>query len=68
MEGTWKRPVNKDLWEQTEVFMRKTMEDETFGWWSLDGAWPGAIDEFVGYVQAKRGKGGPGGAEAMEIE
>ncbi|EDN09389.1 predicted protein [Histoplasma mississippiense (nom. inval.)] len=48
VEESWKRPVNKDLWEQVEVFMRKTKEDETFDWWSEDGAWPGAIDEFVG--------------------
>jgi len=60
--------VNKDLWEQAELFMRKTMEDESLGWWSMDGAWPGAIDDFVGYVQVKRGKGGASGAEAMEIE
>ncbi|RWQ94660.1 Cullin binding-domain-containing protein [Paecilomyces variotii] len=64
MEGKVKRPVNKDLWEQVEVFMRKTTEDENFGWWSADGAWPGALDEFVAYVQAKRGKG----SEAMEVE
>ncbi|PGH15435.1 hypothetical protein AJ79_02411 [Helicocarpus griseus UAMH5409] len=64
VEGNWKRPVNKDLWEQVEVFMRKTREDEAFSWWSEDGAWPGAIDEFVGFVQAKRG----GKSEAMEVE
>jgi DCN1-like protein 1/2 len=68
MEEKWKRPVNKDLWEQTELFMRKTMEDDSLGWWSLDGAWPGAIDDFVIYVQGKRGKGSAGGAEAMEVE
>jgi hypothetical protein len=34
--------VNKDLWEQVEVFMRKSLEDEEMGWWSPDGAWPGA--------------------------
>jgi DCN1-like protein 1/2 len=54
LEGRGKKPINKDLWEQVEVFMRKTVEDETFGWWSVDGAWPGALDDFVGYVQAKR--------------
>lgn len=68
MEDKWKRPVNKDLWEQAELFMRKTTEDESLRWWSMDGAWPGAIDDFVGYVQVKRGKGSAGGTEAMEIE
>ncbi|KAJ5690659.1 DUF298 domain protein [Penicillium macrosclerotiorum] len=61
LEGRGKKPVNKDLWEQTEVFMRKTREDEQFGWWSADGAWPGALDDFVAFVQAKRGN-------EMEVE
>ncbi|KAI9930479.1 Scaffold-type E3 ligase [Aspergillus wentii] len=64
LEGRGKRPVNKDLWEQVEVFMRKTQEDEEFSWWSADGAWPGALDDFVGWVQEKRGKN----PEAMEVE
>ncbi|KAJ5313474.1 uncharacterized protein N7443_000358 [Penicillium atrosanguineum] len=57
LEGRGKKPVNKDLWEQVEVFMRKSLEDEEFGWWSPDGAWPGALDEFVDYVKERRGKG-----------
>jgi DCN1-like protein 1/2 len=57
LESRGKKPVNKDLWEQVEVFMRKTREDEAFGWWSVDGAWPGALDEFVAFVQGKRGEG-----------
>ncbi|KAL2221981.1 Cullin binding-domain-containing protein [Thermoascus aurantiacus ATCC 26904] len=64
LEGRGKKPVNKDLWEQVEVFMRKTHEDENFGWWSADGAWPGALDDFVVWVQGKRGNRG----EAMEVE
>lgn len=63
LEGRGKKPVNKDLWEQTEVFMRKTLEDENFGWWSPDGAWPGTLDDFVGYVKEKRGQG-----SEMEVE
>lgn len=70
LEERGKRPVNKDLWEQVEVFMRKTLEDEDFAWWSPDGAWPGALDEFVGWVRERRSKCGGGGsnAEAMEVE
>ncbi|CAG7923310.1 unnamed protein product [Penicillium olsonii] len=63
LEGRGKKPVNKDLWEQVEVFMRKSLEDEEMKWWSPDGAWPGALDDFVAYVQAKRGKG-----SEMEVE
>jgi DCN1-like protein 1/2 len=62
LEGRGKRPVNKDLWQQVEVFMRKSREDEDFGWWSEDGAWPGALDDFVAWVREKRGGG------AMEVE
>ncbi|KAE8320533.1 Cullin binding-domain-containing protein [Aspergillus sergii] len=61
MEERGKKPVNKDLWEQVEVFMRKTLDDERFGWWSADGAWPGALDDFVVWVQKKRG-------DNMEVE
>lgn len=57
LEERGRKPVNKDLWEQVEVFMRKTREDEGFGWWSEDGAWPGALDEFVEWVGKKRGEG-----------
>jgi DCN1-like protein 1/2 len=57
LEERGKKPVNKDLWNQVEVFMRKSHEDEEMGWWSPDGAWPGALDDFVAYVQTKRGKG-----------
>ncbi|KAL1987399.1 hypothetical protein VTN96DRAFT_4115 [Rasamsonia emersonii] len=67
LEGRGKKPVNKDLWEQTEVFMRKTKEDENFGWWSPDGAWPGTLDDFVGFVQQVKRGGKPAG-EAMEVE
>lgn len=53
-----KKGVSKDMWEQTAVFAGKSLEDETMGWWSEDGAWPGCLDEFVGFVREKRGDGG----------
>lgn len=62
LEERGKRPVNKDLWEQVEVFMRKTHEDESFSWWSPDGAWPGTLDDFVGWVQSRRKQ------DEMEVE
>ena len=44
------------MWEQTGKFALKTLEPggETMSWWSEDGAWPGVIDGFVGYVHEKR--------------
>ncbi|KAL9606660.1 MAG: hypothetical protein Q9179_000182 [Wetmoreana sp. 5 TL-2023] len=63
----WKKGVSKDMWVQTGVFVGKSLEDEGMGWWSEDGAWPGVLDEFVGFVRGKRGvDGGDGEAEEME--
>ena len=47
--------------------MRKTQEDENFGWWSADGAWPGAIDDFITWVRERR-DASSATAEAMEVE
>lgn len=68
LESRNTRVVNKDLWEQTEVFLRKSLEDESFSWWSADGAWPGALDDFVAYVQQDKRGGKASGGEAMEVE
>lgn len=50
------RPVNKDLWNQVAALVEKTREPggEKMDWWSEDGAWPTAVDEFVAYVRQKR--------------
>jgi len=55
LKANWTRSVNKDMWNQTFEFFQKTMQDETLGFWSEDGAWPGVIDDFVAYVKVKRG-------------
>jgi len=70
LDSRGKRPVNKDLWEQTEVFMRRTKEDESLSWWSPDGAWPGTLDDFVAWVKEKRGDDNKvtKETEAMEVE
>ena len=49
----WTRSVNKDMWNQTLEFANKTIDDETLGFWSPDGAWPGVIDDFVAWFRAK---------------
>ncbi|KAJ5918636.1 DUF298 domain protein [Penicillium verhagenii] len=54
------RAINKDLWQQLEVFLRKAIEDEKLSFWSVDEAWPAIIDEFVAFVQEKRAKTPPG--------
>lgn len=51
-----KRPVNKDLWSQVNALVVKTKESggESLDWWSEDGAWPTAVDDFVAFVKEKR--------------
>lgn len=58
------------MWEQTGVFVQKSLEDESMGWWSEDGAWPSCLDEFVAFVRGRRGTDGEGGDEegdSMEL-
>lgn len=51
-----KRPVNKDLWNMMGEFVTRTKEPgaESLEWWSEEGAWPMAVDDFVKYVREKR--------------
>lgn len=66
---TVRRPVNKDLWEQTGELVGKTMEKgRDLSWWSEDGSWPIAIDEFVEWVKQKIPSDGSTGGSAMEVE
>lgn len=56
-ETRYKRPTNKDLWNMVGELVIKTQEPggENMDWWSEDGAWPMAVDEFVTFVKEKRG-------------
>lgn len=68
LQGKWKKAISKDVWEQTEVFVVKSLEDEGMGWWSEEGAWPSCLDEFVGFVRERRGNGtGREDGEEMEL-
>ena len=60
----WTRSVNRDMWNMTLEFAMKSMEDETLGFWSEDGAWPSVIDEFVAWCRER----GVGKGEGMEVE
>ena len=59
-----KRPVNKDLWNMVGELVVKTTEPggDTLTWWTEDGAWPMAIDEFVAHIKKK----GAGSADKMD--
>ncbi|KIW64527.1 hypothetical protein PV04_09454 [Phialophora macrospora] len=58
-ESQSKRPVNKDLWNMVGELVMRTKEPggESFDWWSEDGAWPMAIDEYVGFMKKRSGDG-----------
>ena len=53
---TVNRPVNKDLWNMVGELVMKTKEPngERLEWWTEDGAWPMAIDDFVAHVKDKQ--------------
>ncbi|KIW33472.1 hypothetical protein, variant 2 [Cladophialophora immunda] len=55
-ESQSKRPVNKDLWNMVGELVMKTKEPggESLSWWTEDGAWPMAIDDFVNFIKEKR--------------
>jgi len=65
LQASWKKSVNKDMWNMTLEFFCKTIQDEEMSFWSEDGAWPGVIDDFVGYVKEKRVSPG---ADKMETD
>ncbi|KAI4868445.1 DUF298-domain-containing protein [Hypoxylon rubiginosum] len=53
LRGNWTRSVSRDMWNQTFEFAVKSREDESLGFWSEDGAWPGVVDEFVAWYRRK---------------
>ena len=55
-ESHSKRPVNKDLWNMVGELVLKTKEPdgESLDWWTEDGAWPMAVDDFIIFVKEKR--------------
>ena len=57
LEAKWNKSVSKDMWDQTGLFVTKSLDDESMSWWSEEGSWPGVIDEFVAYVRCKREDG-----------
>ncbi|KAK3937982.1 DUF298-domain-containing protein [Diplogelasinospora grovesii] len=67
LEEKWGRGVNKDMWNQTLEFANRTLEDETLGFWSEDGAWPGVIDDFVLWCR-EHGIGGSKSTDGMEVD
>ena len=58
LQEHWKKTVNRDMWNMTYEFYKRTKEDESMSWWDEHGAWPGVLDDFVRYVNERREKEG----------
>ncbi len=67
-ETQGKRPVNKDLWNMVGELVQKTKEPggESLEWWTEDGAWPMAVDDFVAWVKDRRRV--DGGGDQMDTD
>ena len=56
LTSSWKKSVNKDMWNETLKFAQLTLADEALGFWNEESSWPSVIDEFVHWVKnEKRG-------------
>lgn len=66
LTSSWKKSVNKDMWNETLKFAQLTLTDEAMDFWNEESSWPSVIDEFVEWV--KNEKRGGGKEEPMEDE
>jgi DCN1-like protein 1/2 len=56
LNSSWKKSVNKDMWNETLKFAQLSLEDESMSFWNEESSWPSVIDEFVEFVKKdKRG-------------
>lgn len=55
LSSSWKKSVNKDMWNETLKFAQLTLQDEKMSFWNEESSWPSVIDEFVEWVREKRG-------------
>jgi DCN1-like protein 1/2 len=53
---SFKKSVNKDMWNETLKFAKLTLKDEAMTFWTEESSWPSVIDDFVAWVKnEKRG-------------
>ncbi|CAO2655390.1 Nn.00g104540.m01.CDS01 [Neocucurbitaria sp. VM-36] len=64
LTSSWKKSVNKDMWNETLKFAQLTLSDEAMSFWNEESSWPSVIDEFVEWV--KNEKRGGSKEEVME--
>jgi hypothetical protein len=66
LNTSWKKSVNKDMWNETLKFAQLTLSDESLGFWNEEASWPSVIDDFVEWV--KKEKRGDTQEEVMDEE
>jgi DCN1-like protein 1/2 len=59
----WSKAINRDQWNQTFEFHRRTLEDPSLAWWNKSDAWPLMLDGFAIYVHEKWGTLPAGGVK-----
>jgi DCN1-like protein 1/2 len=66
LNSSWKKSVNKDMWNETLKFAQLTLTDESLSFWTEESSWPSVIDDFVDWVKKEKRGGVP--EEPMEEE
>ncbi|KAL1654209.1 Scaffold-type E3 ligase [Didymella pomorum] len=66
LEVSWKKSVNKDMWNETLKFAQLTLEDEAISFWNEESSWPSVIDDFVEWVKNEKRGGAEQKTEEME--
>ncbi|KAJ4372791.1 Scaffold-type E3 ligase [Didymella sp. IMI 355093] len=66
LEASWKKSVNKDMWNETLKFAQLTLEDEAISFWNEESSWPSVIDDFVEWVKNEKRGGAEQKTEEME--
>ncbi len=66
LNSSWKKSVNKDMWNETLKFAQLTLNDEAMTFWNEESSWPSVIDDFVEWV--KKEKRGGGKDEVMDVD
>ena len=73
VQDKWKKSIGKDLWDQTLLFARRTIDDPSLSWWNeLESAWPSVLDDFANHIKSLPGHTrlkslGSSAGEAMDM-
>jgi DCN1-like protein 1/2 len=66
LNASWKKSVNKDMWNETLKFAQLTLQDEAISFWNEESSWPSVIDDFVEWVKNEKRGGSEQKTEEME--